>query len=332
MRMTIKDNLYYWEKSLDNPESFPDKYYIIDNIIVSNEYLVKCIHELRESITSFCYILKRLTEIDSTVKNKILENILQRIYKIITETNNIQYSEFIAFWKTRDISYSVFKKIENLNERMKILKSLLKEYCERRDNLYIKLGYSDTTIQVLYDSSVSRKKGILGSQKIAEIIETIAKEKNINIIQLRENHDTIPLEQNCYFLVDQNKKFFDSLIQSYDMRYDYGERHQGKIPDIVVKINSEILIIEAKHLKESGGAQDKQVRELIEFISQSENNRNIHYVSFMDGIYFNNFINPQPNTSYARFKRDIEKALNTYKQNFFVNTAGLIQLILDIIS
>lgn len=327
--MPLRDNLEYWRISLDNPESFPDKHYITDTIIIFDKNLVKSIHELRDSITSFCYILKRLTETDSTA-NRILENILQRIYEIITETDNIQYSEFIAFWKTQDISYSVFRKIKNPDEQMRILKSLLEEYCKRRDSLYTKLGYSDTTIQVLYDSSVSRKKGTLGPQKISEIIRNIAKEKNINIIRLDENYSMIPLEQNWYFLVDQNKRLFDMLIQQLGIKYYFGRRHQGKIPDVVVKINSEILIIEAKHLKESGGAQDKQVRELIEFISQSEDSENIHYVAFMDGIYFNNFINPQPGTSYARFKRDIERALNRYKQNFFVNTTGFTQLILDL--
>jgi len=59
--------------------------------------------------------------------------ILNEIYDIIVSIDKIQYTEFVAFWKTLDISYSVFEKL--LNKKV-ILKELLQKYCERRRELY----------------------------------------------------------------------------------------------------------------------------------------------------------------------------------------------------
>lgn len=112
--------------------------------------------------------------------------------------------------------------------------------------------------------------------------------------------------------------------ESYTIRWDI-VIHQDKEPDIVLKINDKFFIIEAKHIKESGGAQDKQIVELIEFIRYSEELENVHYVSFMDGIYFNNF-------SWAK-KGDetkVNKQKRQLKSTLFVNTSGLLSLFEDL--
>ena len=112
--------------------------------------------------------------------------------------------------------------------------------------------------------------------------------------------------------------------KSHTIRWDI-VIHQDKEPDIVLKINDKSFIIEAKHIKESGGAQDKQIVELIEFIRYSEELENVHYVSFMDGIYFNNF-------SWAK-KGDetkVNKQKRQLKSTLFVNTSGLLSLFEDL--
>jgi hypothetical protein len=90
------------------------------------------------------------------------------------------------------------------------------------------------------------------------------------------------------------------------------------------------FLIEAKHIKEGGGAQDKQVAEVIEFIKYSEENEKIHYIAFMDGVYFNKFIGAIKSTKVDRQKKDIGTNLSTKKGNFFINTHGLIELFKDI--
>ena len=52
----------------------------------------------------------------------------------------------------------------------------------------------------------------------------------------------------------------------------------------------------------------------------------------MDGVYFNNFIWVKNNNSkVGRQKKAIEKYLDENENNFFVNTAGLITLLKDLL-
>jgi len=86
-----------------------------------------------------------------------------------------------------------------------------------------------------------------------------------------------------------------------------------------------------EHIKESGGAQDKQIVEAIDFIKYSEKSEYIHYVSFLDGVYFNKFIFADSSTEskIRKQKEDIERYLKNNPQNFFVNTAGLKEIFKD---
>ncbi len=154
--MGLKRNLEYWKISLKNPEPIVDEYYISDEIIVDDKKLIKIIERLRDLITTYCVLLEK----DENSAKKILDE----IYEIISDTDKIQYTEFVAFWKTLDLSFSVFNKLQN--QKM-ILAELLKEYCSRRKKLYDRLGYSNITVQALYDSGASRKKGTSGIIKMA---------------------------------------------------------------------------------------------------------------------------------------------------------------------
>ncbi|MEM3333723.1 MAG: hypothetical protein QW745_05910 [Thermoplasmata archaeon] len=70
---------------------------------------------------------------------------------------------------------------------------------------------------------------------------------------------------------------------------------------------------------------------MIEFIKYSEDEEldTIHYISFMDGIYFNNFIHVKNSNDMKanRQRKAIEDNLSKYKKNFFVNTAGFSSLL-----
>jgi hypothetical protein len=132
--MAIKENIYYWKKSLESPEQAADPFYSFDKLIVTNSELIKKVERLRELIIRYC----SKKNVDAT------SEILNEIYDLIVSTDKIQYTEFVAFWKTLDISYSVFKKL--LNKKV-ILKELLQKYCERRRELYDKMGYCNTSGQ-----------------------------------------------------------------------------------------------------------------------------------------------------------------------------------------
>jgi len=314
--MVIKKNIYYWKKSLEIPEPVGDPFYSSDEIIVADAELIKKVERLRELIISYC-VLSEKGNIKGT------SEILNEIYDIIISIDKIQYTEFIAFWKTLDISYSVFEKLPN---KKNVLKGLLKKYCERRRKLYDKLGYSNITVQALYDTGSSRKKGVSGIDKIIYVIQDKLKK---NIMHAKDI-STLMRSPNAYFLPDKgDKDLFSIFCKKMGIRYLFSKDHQGKQPDIVLKMNDEFFIIEAKHINEAGGAQDKQIIELIEFIRYSEKLDKVHYVSFIDGVYFNNFIwlGDNRKTKISEQKKDIEKYLKNNPKNFFVNTNGLLSLL-----
>jgi phosphoribosyl-ATP pyrophosphohydrolase len=315
--MELKGNLEYWKISLKNPEPIVDEYYISDEIIVDDKKLIKRIERLRDLITTYCVLLKK--------GENLAEKILDEIYEIISDTDKIQYTEFVAFWKTLDLSFSVFNKLQN---QKIVLAKLLKEYCSRRKKLYDRLGYSNITVQALYDIGASRKKGTSGVIKIIGL----AKEKfNLKKLSHFRKIEDVKIQKLGYFLPDSgDQKLFRDFCKDFNIRYKFGDEHQGKLPDVVLKVGNHFLIIEAKHIKESGGAQDKQIDEIIKFIKYSENSKSIHYLSFLDGIYFNNFISPPKSSKVYRQKQEIEEHLKNNPNNFFLNTAGIICLFQDL--
>jgi hypothetical protein len=325
----LRDNFYYWNESLKYKENIFDDSYFINQIIVNDEELISRVERLRDLIATYCVLKEE--QIDTEA---VLQGIFNSVLNLIESTEQIQYTEFVAFWKTLDISYSTFKDYSD-EEKKDILKSILELYCENRRKIYDRLGYTNTTVQALYDAGASRKKGKLGIKKIEALLQNIL--KNIsNTEHLKvENLKDFEGEKICYLLPDSNKsdkKIFDDFIKRKNLDYRFGREHQNKYPDIVIKICEHYFIIEAKHIKESGGAQDKQIVEIIEFIKYSENVDNIHYVSFLDGIYFNMFISLKDKDNKNKVLsqiRDIENALKYNKNNFFVNTYGLKLLIED---
>lgn len=314
--MTLKDNFFYWQISLENPEPVQDKYYIFDELIIEDKDLIRKVERLRELIISYCVLLEK--------KSKVIEDIFKEIYSIIISIDKIQYHEFIAFWKVLDLSYSVFKKLPNKKD---ILKEILIEYCRRRRRHYDRIGYSNVTVQALYDVGTSRKKGSAANYKIIDMIKT----NFHNSIHAKNFHE---LKSNniAYCLPDRgDKTLFEVFCKKYNIKYEFGKQHQGKVLDFVLKIGKNIFLIEAKHMKEGGGAQNKQIVEIIDFIKYQEASDNIHYVTFLDGVYFNKFSKTYIQSSkIKRQKDDIIKNLERNKNNFFVNTIGLKSLFQDL--
>lgn len=320
------DNLKYWEISLKNKEKLLDEYYIIDKIIIFEKEVVEKIHSLRDFINMYCYTIKYPIEEFKAVRDRLIKEILY----IIERTDYVQYSEFISFWKVLDLSYSIFKEL-SINLKQEILKEIIEEYCNRRNEIYSKIGYSDTTIQCLYDAGVSRMKGAISVRKIEKIVEEIANSHKL-IIRKITSEPEINTTHSWLYIVDENKHLFNKIKNKFNIKYEFGEQYQGKLPDVLIKIVDRLLVIEAKHIKEPGGAQNKQIKELIDFIKGREVNPNVHYVAFLDGYYFNLLIEPPKNSQLFIQREDLEKTLKENRRNFFVNTAGFRKLIEDLIT
>lgn len=316
--MPLEDNLVYWQISLDNLEPAHDEYYVFDELIVHDTNLTSKANSLRDLIVSYCVLLEKNEE-------SALNKIFNEIYNLVTTIDKIQYHEFVAFWKVLDISYSQFCKLPN---NKAILKNILIKYCQRRRKLYDQLGYSNVTVQALYDFGASRKKGVAANNKLIDIIKD-----NFNNAVHARNLDDLDNNQIVYCEPDRkDKRLFLRLCKKYNISYEFGKTHQDKIFDLFLKIEKHLFLIEAKHMKEGGGAQDKQVVEVIEFIAYTESHPYIHYITFMDGVYFNRYANEvDVSTKTGKQKQSILENLEKCKSNFFVNTEGLKSILNDIV-
>ena len=302
---------------MDNLESAQDDYYVFDEIIVNDKNLILKVNKLRDLIVSYCVLLEKDEE-------SALSKIFTEIYILVISIDKIQYHEFIAFWKVLDISYSQFCK---LTDKETILKDILLKYCQRRRKLYDQMGYSNVTVQALYDFGASRKKGMAANIKIIDLI----KDKFNNAVHATSLND-LDDNQIAYCEPDRKEKsLFLKFCKKHSLLYEFGKNHQDKIFDIFLKIQKQFFLIEAKHMKEGGGAQDKQVVEVIDFIGYSEGKPNIHYVIFMDGVYFNRYSGkPDPKTKTGKQKESILDNLEKNKSNYFVNTIGFKSILNDI--
>lgn len=323
--MPLNANLFYWQVSIENPEQVGEDFYVNDTLIVDKSDYTKEVSQLRDLITTYC----TLSLLESTSKiEKIKDMLLRSIDKKLMEVPLIQYTEFVAYWKCIDITFSIYRSLDNSKQRIKILHEILLRYCKDRRSIYDKLGYTHVIQQALYDSGKSRSKAITGNRKIETIVKEIAGQAIERAIYVED----LSNKNNCWMVISKDS-VFQQIKERFNMNYEFGKINQGKVPDFLIKLRDTVFIIEAKHIKEGGGAQDKQVRELISFIRQQEAaESSIRYVAFMDGLYFNLLASAPPGTAAGRQREDIEESLQTYPSSYFVNTAGLRQLLKDAIS
>lgn len=95
------------------------------------------------------------------------------------------------------------------------------------------------------------------------------------------------------------------------------------MPDFLIRYKKDIFILEHKHKKEGGGGQNDQINEIISLISFKEKNKNVHFISFLDGVYSNAFARQNLRDGKILTQvNNIKENLKHNKTNYFVNTAG----------
>ena len=340
-------NIDYWRYSLDNPEpeGLEEEPYIHDEYIVDDSNYLTQVNRLRDLLTTYC-TLSRLIEREPSCTHEelgilaatadtpsenprdIYQLVLNEIDWLLKNVENIQHTEFVAYFKCLGISHSDYCREENTQQRLILLREILQRYCKNRKERYDQLGYTHVIQQALYDSVVSRKQGTAGIQKLRQIIEQVEQELQVKIQKAATVNELTKLEYGFYPI---SPEAFEELREEFGITYEFGQEKQAKIPDLVIKIKDRLLILEAKHIKESGGAQNNQIDELIKFISQKEKEL-ISYVAFLDGRYFNKFRDTSSADKVRRQREAIENALQDYPNNYFVNTAGLRKLLADLLS
>lgn len=317
------NNLDIFDFSLKNREPIIDEFYLKKGklIISANPKkptdLMSRNVDLLEGISAYSFSLKNKNK---TASKQALERILG-----IIKSKNINYSEFVSFWSVIDISFSLFNKLPK-EQQIEILKRIIEKYIQMRHGLYSTYGYTPTTLQVGKDAKAHKESGSLGAEKVSSILESFGYENydGENLAKFTSSKSKIYIQTD-----KKGKKLFRDLIVKNKMKFSWSESKEGKMPDLLFRNGRDIFIVEHKHMKEGGGGQDKQINEIISFIGYKEKNEKIHYISFLDGIYFNLFSMKLSlkTTKISTQIKNIRKNLKLNKQNYFVNTAGFKKLL-----
>lgn len=319
--MALKSNIHYWQTSLQNPEPYSDPHYIYSKVIIQDEELTGAVSQLRELIVSYCV----LKELEYEGRELAEDAIVREINRILTSHQCLQYTEFVAFWKCLDMSFSIYRKLSP-QEQLTLLRKSLENYCRNRIDLYKTHGLTHSVVQALYDAQSSRKQGSSAIRKLVALLSEASP-------QIRKLEENLVLSESSlwYAILDRSegKKILEQIISSRSLKFTFRIQKQNKLPDLVVGVEKHVFLLEAKHIKEPGGAQDKQIAELIDFIRECETDSTFHYVSFLDGLYFNELIRENSGDKQAFQKRAILECLKNCPSNYFVNTAGFKALLQD---
>ncbi|MCL5006855.1 MAG: hypothetical protein M1153_01800 [Patescibacteria group bacterium] len=316
------NNIELFELSLRHREPVIDPFYVKNgNIIISSnpkqhtDIMDKNI-ELIEAISAYRFADKRG---DVKAAGEVLKTILKLI-----KFRNINYSEFVSFWPVVDVSFSVFQKLDS-KQQLYFIKEIVDKYIKLRHLLYSSYGYTPVTLQVGKDAKAHKESGTLGINKVSTILNGVGYKQ--------ANHgssiDFLSGEDKKYIESDKGgKKLFKDLLKECSIEFLWSKSKEQKMPDFLVRNKKDIFILEHKHMKESGGGQDKQMNEVISFIGFTDKNPKVHYVSFVDGIYFNLLAsNTLKKGKTLTQLEKIKDNLNKNKKNYFVNTFGFKELI-----
>lgn len=266
-------------------------------------------------------IRKIIEQIKKQSKNRNYKNkkLIIKLDENICKKSNC--SPFVMFFNVVDVTLSVYKKLTN-SERYSILEKMLKLFFKER-NLYPAIDKS--IITGILDKGASRRQGNAGEMKLNYLLEKRLK------FTLNESFKQISDREFC-FISNGN---WHGIKKMLGIRYNIAE---NKKPDVLVKFKNEYFIVEAKHIKESGGSQNTQINELIKMISLHEG---VHCLAFLDGIYANAILTEKKILEYAKNRtREINSQATkienqTFKifrniadhpNNYFVNTAGFIKI------
>lgn len=306
----VKTNIEYLKNSIANPESLDIRYMSL---------------ELHESLDEMVEVTKEIKELLITIKRLNMNNLpSDQFYEelkplVLSELGS--KNEFNGFINACDSA------ISTIHANPETFKQIVDLYLEHRD---ISEHTPKEWIQAVIDKGSQRSLGVIGERKVIEI----AISKGFTHVS-----SLADFYSNDYSVIFHSKEFQESLPQEID----FGS--QAKLLDIVIKAKDKLLFLEAKHIKEAGGAQDKQIKELIGLLNVSLP-QNVNIISFMDGVYSNHLLalsdeqilNPNILLSGNRItkinkqRQELLTALQNNEDSFWVNTSGLESLLEDLMT
>ena len=321
----MRTNIEYFNISKDNPEELLDSYYAKNKLVIPNSSdeentLTSNNKTLLELITTFDILNGKYNK---TFTDGMVQKIVHDIISILDTTDYINYSAFVQFFMVYNFTYSIYKTL-SIEQKEKLIYDMLKKYCSERHRLYSNHGYTNIVLQVMCDNYSHKRNSKTGIEKFLSILSGAGKFERL------ENITEIVEKDKSYFLPDKGDRgLFEHFLRFFNLTMESRSIEHNKLPDVVFKCGDQYYICELKTMKEGGGGQNKQMVEVAYFIKFSEKNTNIHYITFLDGIY-SNIIFHDRSPKVVVQRNAIVNALRENPGNYFFNTGGLIEFIQDI--
>ncbi len=321
----MRTNIEFFNLSKMNPEPLLDSYYAKDKVVIPESKeeqndLTRNNSRLIDLITTFSTLYKMYNK-DAT--DEIVQKIVYDVTTILDSTESINYSAFVQFFMVHNYTYSLYEKL-SIKEKMQLVYEMLKKYVIERHDLYLSHGYSNIVLQVLCDNYSHKRNSKTGIEKVLAIL------KEVHEFDRLTNAYDFKIRDDYYFLPDKgDNKTFEYFLSMLDLKMESRQIEQNKLPDIVFKHNDHYYICELKTMKEGGGGQHKQIVEVAHFIRFSEENPNVHYITFLDCNYSNIIFNDASPKVIAQ-RKDIGDALKNNPNNYFLNTHGFTEFVREI--
>ena len=299
----LKNNLFYSEHSLKNPEHIWDKdfYQFLQKTVNSSEY--KNIVEME----------KYIAELGSAMTDSEAKNLLEFLTK-----KGCEKSYFAFFLRTCDLSAAELtdEHYYKENDRITAIKDVLEIYIKER-----KSPKTDkNSLQAYNDAQTAKRRSSSGEDKLISL-SGLAIAKNPS--ELKNKIAKISKMSGPF----QMKK----IKELFDVKFKFSKA--DKVPDCIFKIGKKVFIVEAKHVNGQGGAQNGSISELVSILKLKEKNPNINYIAFLDGCYTKYLTVSEENragTQLEKQKYRIKEALLENKNSYFLNTAGFVRFMNDL--
>ena len=301
-----------------NPEPIIDPYYNKGSVVITptakeKNALMLGNERLIELITVFNYLVNSGKPKDDAE----VQAVIAKTMKVLDDVDGINFSAFSQFFMVYNSAHSSYLNYTEMEKR-EFVYQMLCLFCKERHPLYMSHGYTNSILQVVSDNYSHKRNSKTSIVKILDKMKPYSFKRLLN--------EDFERSKDFYLLPDKgDSALFKKFKKAYSVEMVSAKSEQDKLPDMLFKFKEQFYIMEMKTMKGSGGGQDKQLVEVINFIRYAEKDKRIHYITFMDGEYVNMlFRSQQP--KIRRQYADIVNCLKSNPGNYFVNTAGFVKL------
>lgn len=300
----LRPNTYYFDVSMKNLDPLWDRvFYDFREQSVGKKELGE-IHALEAYV-------------DQIPTGKITVAHAKRVLELLSK-KSCKKSYFASFLRTCDVSADELLEATyfSVKERLDTLRLILGEYKKHRRK---GIRTDVFAIQAYNDGQTAKRRSSAGENKV------------IAISGLPIAVDISDLDGKIA-KVNKNKGAFAFVKIKKEFGIKVSLNKEDKVPDCIFKNKKDVYIVEAKHVRRTGGAQNSSLSELIALINL-KTSLNLHFISFLDGSYPKYLAAVSPNqngTKLEKQKYQILAALKANPSNYFMSTAGLREFFKDL--